>query len=142
MLVFPFRGWWAPGRSGLASWRVAGLSVPERVPVLVLGRAGGRGPRSWAVVFPASLAWVGGAGVGGFVVCPGSSVRAAAAGQAGVFGRQAWSAAWSAFGPVAWAAVVGQAPVGLRQRWSGSVPGSLASAQQAPVVRRLRRGQR
>ena len=131
MVVFPFRGWFVPGRQ-LRSWwwSAAGRSLPERVPVLVLGRAVGGGPRSWLVVFPASLAFVGGVPAGGGVVVVSSSVRVAAAGQAGVFGRAAWSLSWSALGPVPWSVVAASAPLRVRARWSSSVPGSAA----VPVV--------
>ena len=135
MLVFPFRGWWAPGRPVWSWWlAAAGRQVPERVPVLVLGRArpeGTRGgPRSWWVVFPASLAFIGGVPAGGGVVVVSSSVRARAAGQAGSFGRAAWSLSWSSLGPVPWSVVAQSVPLRVRARWSSSVPGSAA----LPVV--------
>jgi len=125
MVSFPFRGWWVPGRGCSGEWALVGVSLPVRVPCLVLCRAVGGGPRSWLVVLPASLSFVGGVGVGGGVVVVGSSVRVAVAGGVGVWGGPAWSAAWAAAGPVAWSAVWPLASVRVRQRWLSSVPGAV-----------------
>lgn len=132
-VVFPVRGWWrpvGPSWAGRAVPGAAGVVGGSRragasgwVPVVVVGRASGRGPRSWAVVFPAGVP-VGGGGVG---AVPGSAVRLAAAGPAGAFGRAAWSAGWSALGGAAWSAVWPGVSASWRVRWAVGVPGSLAA---------------
>lgn len=121
MVVFPCRGWWRPG--GGRRGGVSGVGAAGWVPVVVVGRAS----RSWAVVFPAGVP--AGQAAGGAVVCPASSVRLAAAGGAGQFGREAWRVAWAALGGRPWSAVWPRVAPSFRRRWPAGVPGSLASGR-------------
>ena len=55
VLSFPFRGWWVPCRLCRSSWAAEGVSLPPRVPVVVLRRGGPGGPSSWGVRLPSGV---------------------------------------------------------------------------------------
>jgi hypothetical protein len=65
-------------------WAGVGVRLPLRVPVWLLARGRGRGPRNWLAVVPS----------GGRLVAVGASVSPLGPASAAV----AWAAAWVRFG--------------------------------------------